>query len=522
MTTPAETPIAIATPRSRLALLGTVFVTGAAVMAIEIVGTRVIALVFGVNLFVWSALLAVTLGSLATGYYAGGRFIDRRPTLRVMGIAVTTAGMLLGLERGYARFTLSALSDWGPRLGPLAAAVLLFAPALCALGATSPIAVRLMVRDVTATGRGAGAAYAVSTVGSLLGTLAIGFVLVPRFGTNEIITTTATVLTLLGVTLVGTSGTVRLWGALLVPPFVAWCAPDRTLPPSVRVLESVQSLYGLTEVVDDAKRGVRLLRADHSVIGAQFTHDQSAAFSFLHLLEAVRFARPHARDMLQVGLGIGSVARVLERESIRVDVVEIDPAVVRLAERYFGFEPNGAVYVEDARTLLQRTPKKYDLIIHDTFTGGTTPEHLLSLELVRRIHATLNAHGLLALNFAGFRAGPHVDASYAVLRTLRAVFPVVRVFWDSALAENADEPGNLAFFAADEAIDFEIPSNATFENRTCEEVQRSFQSWEVLKQVPSGPVITDDRNPLASLELPVAEAHFRAMQQLLPREVWVP
>ncbi len=125
VTTPAETPMAIATPRSRLALLGTVFVTGAAVMAIEIVGTRVIALAFGVNLFVWSALLAVTLGSLATGYYAGGRFIDRTPTLRVMGIAVTAAGVLLGLERGYARFTLSALSDWGPRLGPLAVVVLL-------------------------------------------------------------------------------------------------------------------------------------------------------------------------------------------------------------------------------------------------------------------------------------------------------------------------------------------------------------------------------------------------------------
>jgi hypothetical protein len=518
----SETPLPPKTARRRLAVLGAVFVTGASVMAIEIVGTRVIAPVFGVNLFVWSALLAITLAALSLGYYVGGRFIDRTPTLRMMGFAVMSAGLLLGLERTYARSTLLALSGWGPRLGPLVAAMMLFAPALFALGATSPIAVRLMVREVAATGRAAGLAYAVSTLGSLLGTLAIGFVLVPQLGTNEIITALAVMLTVLGLTLVARTGHGRLWGALLVPPVAAWLAPSRGLPPGTHILDHAQSLYGLTEVVEDDNRGVRLLRADHSVIGAQFVRDGSAAFAFLHLLEAVRFARPEARTMLQIGLGIGSLAKVVERGDIRVDVVEIDPAVVRFAERYFGFEPNGTVYIEDGRTLLQRTSKKYDLIVHDTFRGGTTPEHLLSLEVVRRMHGALNAHGLLALNFAGFRAGVHADASYAVMRTLRAVFPVVHVFWDGPLEDNPAEPGNLAFFASDDPVDFPIPSGAVFENRTCEAVQRSFQQWEVLKHVPEGPVITDDQNPLASLELSVAEAHFKAMQGMLAREVWVP
>jgi predicted membrane-bound spermidine synthase len=478
--------------------------------------------VFGVNLFVWSALLAVTLGALATGYYLGGRFIDRVPTPRVMGFAVTAAGLLLGLERWYAHPVLYALGDWGPRGGPLVAATLLFAPALCVLGATSPIAVRLLVREVAATGRGAGAAYAISTLGSLLGTLAVGFVLVPRFGMNEIIVTIAVLLTVVGVALLTISGRRQLWGAVLVPPVLAWCAPGRTLPPGVRVLESAQSLYGLTEVIEDDRRGVRLLRADHSVIGAQFTRDGSAAFSFLHLLEAVRFARPHARKMLQVGLGVGALARVVQRGGMRVDVVEIDPAVVRFATKYFGYEANGAVYIEDARTLLQRTSSKYDVVVHDTFTGGTTPEHLLSLEVVSRVRSILTAHGLLALNFAGFRAGEHVEASFAVWRTLRAVFPVVRAFWDSPLDKGPTEPGNLTFFASDGPIDFQIPPNALFENRNCEDVQRAFQHWEILEQVPQGPVITDDQNPLASLELPVAEAHFAAMRELLARGVWVP
>jgi hypothetical protein len=76
--------------------------------------------------------------------------------------------------------------------------------------------------------------------------------------------------------------------------------------------------------------------------------------------------------------------------------------------------------------------------------------------------------------------------------------------------------------ASDDPIDFRIPPNALCENRNCEDVQRAFQHWEVLEQVPEGPLITDDQNPLASLELPVAEAHFAAMRQLLAQGVWVP
>src|SRR4051812_1459428 len=86
---------------SRVELLLTVFITGAAVLTIEVLGTRIIGPVFGVSLFVWSALLAVTLASLAAGYYAGGVLIDRAPNVRVLGAVVVAAGVLLGLVRAY-------------------------------------------------------------------------------------------------------------------------------------------------------------------------------------------------------------------------------------------------------------------------------------------------------------------------------------------------------------------------------------------------------------------------------------
>lgn len=142
------------------------------------------------------------------------------------------------------------------------------------------------------------------------------------------------------------------------------------------------------------------------------------------------------------------------------------------------------MFAEDARAFLRRTSRRYDVVVHDTFTGGTTPEHLLSVEVVQRIHQILEPGGVLALSFAWFDRGPKAKARWAVARTLRAVFRNVRVFRDGPPGRDPDEAANPVFLASD------------------------------------GPV-TDARNPLARLRIPVAEDHFHAMNELLPAGVWL-
>ncbi len=504
--------------RSELFL--TVFGTGAAVMVVEILGTRVIGPVFGVSLFVWAALLAVTLGSLAVGYYVGGVLIDRAPNARLLGAVVTIAGCLLGLVPVVSHAMLWSCQSLGPRWGPFLSATLLFAPCLIVLGMIGPIAVRLATEDLRATGHRVGGIYAVSTAGSLVGTLATAFGLVPSFDTKQILVGTAMLLVVMGAVLLARRGRPSAIIALLVP-LLALAAPRGELPPGITVVDRSQSLYGLVEVIDDLNRGVRFLRADHSVIGAQFTRDHSPGFSFLHQLEVLRFLRPGAKDLLEIGLGIGSLPMALRANGITSDVVEIDPEVVRFAEKDFGFSTSGEIHVEDARTFVARTDRRYDLIVHDTFTGGSTPEHLLSLEVVRRLQEVLRPGGVLAVNFAGYQGGPKAAASWAVARTLRAVFPVVRIFRDSDPRDRPEEVGNMIFFASDEALSFGIPKDARFESELCENTLRSLEGWEVLRHVPDGPIITDEHNPLARLQLPIAEDHFTAMNKLLPREVWL-
>lgn len=443
---------------ARAALHATVCATGAAVMVVEILGTRIIGPVFGVSLFVWTALLSVTLCSLAFGYAIGGALVDRTPTPRLMGLVIVASGILLGLSAPASRPVLALAATLGPRVGPLVGAALLFTPSLATLGMIAPIAVRLATRDVRATGHRVGSIYAISTAGSVLGTLLVSFHLISTFETNAILLGTASLLCLTGAVWLPSRARIAALALALAMPAAASFTPARRLPAGLRILERAHSPYGLLEVIDDSERGVRLLRADHSILGAQFAADRSASFDFLHVLEAVRFLRPAARDMLQLGLGIGSLPMALRPFGIEADVVEIDPDVVRLSRRHFGFATRGAVHVEDARTFLQRTGRKYDLIVHDTFAGGATPEHLLSVEVLLRIHALLRRDGVLARTFPGYD------------RSLLA----------------------------------------------------SFQRWEVLQRVPAGPIITDARNPMARLQLPVAENHFDAMAELLPSEVWLP
>jgi spermidine synthase len=225
--------------------------------------------------------------------------------------------------------------------------------------------------------------------------------------------------------------------------------------------------------------------------------------------------------MLQIGLGTGSLPFALRGQALKVDVVEIDPAVVVFARRYFDFPVTGDIYEEDARTFLRQTDRRYDLVVHDTFTGGTTPEHMLSLEVLRQIHNILRPEGVMVLNFAGYQSGPNAEASWAVARTLRSVFHTVRAFRDSAPDDHPEAAGNIVFFASDHDLNFEVPPDASFENSTSRHVLRSFQRWEVLKEVPDGPVVTDARNPLGRLQLPIAEEHFTAMNELLPVDVWL-
>jgi len=166
-----------------------VFICGAVVMSFEILGSRVLAPNFGSSVFVWGSLISVFLAGLSTGYYLGGRIADINPSSRKLGIMIITPGILLLTFPLYS----VPISDWifakdlGVRLSPLLASVILFFIPSIFLGIVSPYTAKLMICSLHTSGKTIGTLYALSTFGSIIGTLVTSFYLITVAGVNALI-----------------------------------------------------------------------------------------------------------------------------------------------------------------------------------------------------------------------------------------------------------------------------------------------------------------------------------------------
>src|SRR6188508_3857377 len=179
-----------------LAPAAAVFLSGAVLLGVEIAASRVLAPTFGSSLYVWGALIGVVLTGLAIGYWLGGTLADRWPTPHLFVGAIALGAVLVLAIPLVDQWVLEQVVAWdpGPRLDPLVAAIALFGPMSVVLASVSPIAVKLAARDIDRLGRTAGRLFAISTAGSIAGTFATAFWLVPEYGTDQVLAVGALVL----------------------------------------------------------------------------------------------------------------------------------------------------------------------------------------------------------------------------------------------------------------------------------------------------------------------------------------
>ena len=496
-----RSPFAMRHSASRLWLLVTAAVGGAVVMAVELLGARLLAVRFGESLTVWAAMISVTLLSLAAGYAVGGRLADRRPEPAVLyGLALAAA--VLTAICPHARFVLDAANaTLGLRAGALAGSAILFFLPLGLMGVTGPFVIGVLSRNRTGVGTTAGMVYALSTLGSVAGTLLTGLYLVPHFGTAAGFRMAAVVL---GATAaVGLALRVPRWGAaslalpiglaLLPGPGLAvgatYTAPNGD---PVKVLAIEDSAYGRLVVLQ--KADYRLLVTNGIVQTgvprgiAQSPKAEALVGLYFQELLPYTVDDPSGRRVLIIGLAGGMTATLLRQYEMDVDSVDLDPAVIDLARRYFWFE--GPAVAADGRRFLETTKERYDFCVIDTYSGDVFPFHLSSVEAFRAARAVLLEGGILALNFIGSPTG---RAFACVYRTLQAVFPHVLAI----RGEDTDDVQTITLFASDREIEFNhgwmqyLP-----EARGVDPVADSIRRLTVRPQRADGLALTDDYNPI--------------------------
>jgi len=505
---------------SRL-LRATVFLAGAAVLIIELLGARLLAPFFGTTQFVWSALIAVTLLALAVGYRGGGMLADRLDPEVALYQALVLAGWLTLLMPFSRRAVLPAASALGVRGGSLAAALALVAPPLVLLGMIAPLAAKAAVTALGELGAGVGGLYALSTVGSLAGALATGFLLIPLLGVVRILDCAAALLLLPASAYWATAargGGRRLWlgaaGLGLAVAAAAAIRPDRgpvgNAADRWEMLHRADSAYGEVKVVQYAGTR-RVLLLDGTMQTGLDIATRLPLFYYAAAAESlITAARPPGKRALLIGFGGGVMADRLARLGYDVESVEIDPAVEDAARRFFVPGRPLVVRRDDGRTFLARAaPGAYDLVVLDAYAGDTPPSHLFTVEAYRLVRRALAPGGIGLANMIAVAGGPAVQS---VGRTLGVVFPWVAAW---SVDPGADAVTNVLYLFGDRARSItRLPSAEAHPQILA--YLKDLDRRRVVFKAPGALVFTDDYNPVESMNL-AAREHLRDnLRQLIP------
>lgn len=487
-----------------------VFFCGAVVMVYELVGSRVLAPYLGNSIYSWTSLIGVILMSLSAGYYLGGRLADRKKaSLEILSVYILIAAvfvtitlmlntpLLYALEMGirYSTFSLGVATFF--------AAVLLFAPASFFLGMVTPYTVKLKISSLDHAGQTVGNLYALSTFGSIFGTFAAGYLLIPFLGTSVLLAVLA--ISLLAVSVLVAPANLKktfYW------PFLAVVLVGITLffylkagsSPNIVDLDTPYNRFWITEnTYGPAKRPVRWLMNNPFGVQTSIYLDNPSepVAPYIQLFTLGQHFTRNPKSILLIGGGGFSYANYhqLTLPETDLDIVEIDSKLTEIAEKYFFFKPSPRIkiYNEDGRTFINNSSKKYDIILLDAFTSiYSIPYQLTTREAVQKYSDLLNPDGAIMVNLIGAFDGDKARFLQAEYRTFASVFPQVYLFQEdkpkTAQAGQAEKLQGIILLAlkSDNKPDFrtELKYGELLNNLWQEPVKTNL------------PILTDDYAPV--------------------------
>jgi spermidine synthase len=441
---------------------------------------------------VWANVIGLILVYLSLGYWLGGRVADRRPEARLLGTIVLVAALAIVVvpfvARPFLDATVRELDDAsvGAAVGSFVAALALFAVPVTLLGTVSPFAIRLDLSSVERAGATAGRLYALSTIGSILGTFAAAIVAIPLVGTQRTLIGTAALLALAGGLLLG-----GRWQLLTVALAALLAVPPGAVKSARGLLYEGESQYQYIDV-RERDDGSRVLELNEGVVANSLWYPDSVLTGgewdmFLVVPPLV----PHpVRRVLVLGNAGGTTARALAAlyPGVEIDGVELDPKVSEAGRRFLGLGriPGLRVITADARAYLRSTERRYDLIAIDTYRQPYIPFQMTTRQFFRLVRRHLTPGGAVALNVARV---PHDRGLLdSIGTTMRAELGQAWV-WD-ALRFNS-----LLFGFESPVARAELVRRVGAVPKSLRVLVAPFRR-EVVRAPERGDVLTDDRAPV--------------------------
>jgi predicted membrane-bound spermidine synthase len=420
-----------------------VFISGMCSLAVEMASSRLLGNVFGSSNLVWACIIGLILIYLTVGYFVGGRWADKKPDPAIFCSILLWAGLSIVLIPVIAKPILRFAADAFDKLqigvlaGSFVSVLILLAIPMILLGTASPYAIRLSISDTDKSGQVSGRIYAISTIGSFVGTFIPTLFSIPLIGTYRTFISFGLVLIVVAwLALYKTSGFKRsapYLAFILVSVVLLVLGVNGTIKKTTGQVFESESQYNYIQVLKSD--GVSMLRLNegqgvHSIYSPDVQNFYGPWEQFLvgPFFNQAPFTTSNVKSIAIVGLAAGTTARAATTAfgSIPIDGWEIDGKIVDAGRKYFNMnETNLNVYVQDGRWGLTQSTKKYSLIAIDAYRPPYIPVHLTSKEFFQVVYDHLDEDGAAVINVGRSPSDRRLINDLAT--TLRSVFPSVYV-----------------------------------------------------------------------------------------------
>jgi spermidine synthase len=483
-----------------LVLLIIAFTSGMSIMAMEISASRLIAPYFGTSLFVWTNIIGVVLVALSIGYYVGGKFSDKHPNLNSLLWLLCSAGAMFSLVPWIAEpiantikmtlFNYQAASVL-ITLGSFLLVMLLFAFPIILLGMVSPYVIKLYAQSTQHLGEQAGTIFAVSTIGSILGTFLPTLWLIPTIGTRWTILSFA--LLLIAISGIGLYRN-RTYVITVTVVLILFVINPFFQPAQATSIYSTESAYQYINVLEIQDQ--RFLVFNEGLgIQSRYHPDELFLGSYYDYFAPL----PALFEKEEVSVGIiglagGTLSRALYGlygDRVIIDGVEIDAKVIEIARNHFDLDqPTLTVYNEDGKMFIERQENKYDILVVDAYAQQLyIPWTMTTKEFWEDSKDAMKESGILALN---------VNTTALDSPLFKTISNTIASVFDYTYAVPLPQEGayNYIILASPNEIDFNALQSTNLPYPVNELSEYLSAHWTAINYDPSIELLTNDRAPI--------------------------
>lgn len=415
------------------------FVSGACLMVLEVTASRVLAPEFGNTVYLWSAIIGMILAALSLGYRLGGHWAGKGDQLkRLVTLSAATAAAVALVPPVSGPLLAGLAPSMSPEGGAMVATFLLFFVPSALIGALSPLTVKIQALAGVEVGQASGRISALGALGSILGTFATGFVLLPNFGTRFILVMIAIVMAGLAATGAVFARSKRGQGVAAGAAVLACLLGPVDLRAETQetVLYDEEGFYHRIRVVEtpSGRGAIRLLELDSTHEGAMAVNGSFMPFWYTRFVNLAPVLLTEPKRAAFVGGGAFSMPKRFADmyPEARIDVYELDPEVVAVGETFFGLKdyPRVQAITGDARrALTQQDGEPYDFVFGDAYDGVQwVPFHLSTREYYQTVRDRMTERGVYMTNLISSLDPEEGAFFYATAKTLQDVFGHLRVF----------------------------------------------------------------------------------------------